>query len=232
MMRAGLLVCDHVLEKYQDIYGDYSDMFAQLFPELEWVLYDVVHGQFPDDIDACEVYFATGSRYSVYEDKPWIKRVLEFIRLIHDQQKYFVGFCFGHQLLGEAMGGKVQKASTGWCVGVHKFEIYETTNWMVPHQSTINLLMMCQDQVVTLPPNAIVLAGNAQCPNGIIQLGERMLGIQAHPEFSKAYDQFLMERRADRMGEDVVKKGVESLNKAVHREVVREWVLRFLGIIA
>ena len=218
-MRAGLLVCDHVIEKYQDKYGDYPDMFAQLFPELEWVLYDVVNEQFPDDIDACEVYFATGSRYSVYEDKPWIKQVLAFIRLIYDHQKYFVGFCFGHQLLGEAMGGKVQKAPTGWCVGVHEFEVNRTANWILPYQKEINLLMMCQDQVLKLPPNTIVLAGNAQCPNGIIQVGERMLGIQAHPEFSKAYDQFLVEWRADRMGSEVVREALNSLEKEVHREV-------------
>lgn len=229
-MKAGLLICDHVMEKYQDSYGDYPDMFARLFPELEWVYYDVVNGQFPEGLAACEVYFATGSRYSVYDDKHWIKRLLETIRLIEEEQKYFVGFCFGHQLLGEALGGKVQKAPTGWCVGVHEFEVYHSVSWMAPQQSQINLLMMCQDQMLTLPENAIVLAGNEKCPNGIIQIGERMLGIQAHPEFSKAYDQFLIRWRAEVMGEEVVKEALDSLEKDVHREVVREWVLRFLGM--
>jgi GMP synthase-like glutamine amidotransferase len=231
MMRAGLLVCDHVIEKYQHIYGDYPDMFAQLFPELEWVLYDVVNGQFPDDIDDCEVYFATGSRYSVYDDEPWITQLLETIRLIREKGKYFVGFCFGHQALGQALGGKVQKAPTGWCVGVHEFALHHVANWMVPQQSTINLLMMCRDQVLEWPPEAIVLAGNEKCPIGMMQIGGRMLGIQAHPEFSKAYDQFLIQRRAEMMGAEVVKAGIESLEKTVHREVLRVWVLQFLGVV-
>lgn len=38
-MKAGLLVCDHVKSRYQEQFGDYTDMFVQLFPELSWTFY-------------------------------------------------------------------------------------------------------------------------------------------------------------------------------------------------
>ncbi|MEZ4688570.1 MAG: amidotransferase [Bacteroidia bacterium] len=179
-MKAGLFICDHVAESLQDRFGDYPDMFARLFPELEWKHYEVTQGQFPQDLNECEVYFATGSRRSVYEQEDWIDELKATIRRLATTNKHFVGFCFGHQLLGEALGGRVQKSPMGWCVGVHRFDILEKARWMRPFQQQINILMMCQDQVIELPPNSVVLASGERCPVGIMQIGERMLGIQAH----------------------------------------------------
>ena len=228
-MKAGLFLCDRVAPEYIDKFGDYSDMFAQLFPEFEWTIYEVYRGVFPKNLEECDVYFASGSHHSVYEDIDWIIELKKVIRKLYEQKKYFVGFCFGHQLLGESLSGKVEKSPNGWCVGVHEFEINSKEEWMQPSLTTVNLLMMCQDQIIKLPENSTVLATSEKCPVGMIQVGEKMLGIQAHPEFSKAYDRILMEARVERMGAAVVKEGLDSLAKAVDRETVRRWVLNFLN---
>ena len=230
-MKAGLFQCDHVKENIRQQFGDYSDMFVNLFPELDWTFYDVCNGDFPRDLNECDVYFATGSHRSVYEDLDWINQMKTTIRQIAETDKYFIGFCFGHQLLGEAMGGKVRKSPKGWCVGVHEFEITQQTDWMKPFQDNLNILMMCRDQVLELPKGAKVLAGNEKCPVGIMQIGERLLGIQGHPEFSKAYDQFLMKLRIDRMGKMIVNQGLRSLEKEVHRESIRSWILNFIHYV-
>lgn len=228
-MRAGLLECDHVRVAWREAHGDYSDMFVQLFPELEWRFYDVCNGHFPDRLDECDVYFATGSHRSVYEQEAWILQLKDTIRAIAQQGKYFVGFCFGHQLLAEAMGGAVRKSPHGWCVGVHAFDVRCKEAWMQPFQGSINLLMMCQDQVLELPPAATLLAASSLCPVGMFRIGDRMLGVQGHPEYSKAYDRLLMESRAPRIGEEEVRKARRSFGQEVHQEVIKRWVLNFLG---
>lgn len=227
-MKAGLFVCDHVSNEFQSEFGDYPEMFANFLPDLDWTLYDVCNGEFPETLEECDLYMATGSRYSVYEDLDWIRKLKKVIQNIYRENKCFVGFCFGHQLIGEALGGKVEKSHHGWCVGVHEFEMAAQQPWMDPWQEQYNLAMMCQDQIVELPEGCIKLAGNNICPNGLIQLGNKILGIQAHPEFTIEYDRVLIEARKDRIGVEIAKKGLGSLMMPLDQNLMREWIQGFI----
>lgn len=227
-MTIGLLLCDHVRLPYLHVYGDYPAMFMDFLPDCDFIVYDITHGQYPQSVDECTVWMTSGSVYSVYDDVLWIHWLADFVRRISESQSKFVGVCFGHQMLGHALGGKVEKAKSGWCIGVHSFDIIKTKSWIAPQQDQINVLMMCQDQIVSLPPEAEVLASTDCCPNAIIQIGQNILGIQGHPEFPKEYDEDLMLARIERMGEDLVKKGVESLNHQVHTALLRDWIMNFI----
>lgn len=226
--KIGLLICDHVLKPYVHINGSYPEMFRKLLPKLEMVDYFVCDGQFPDSIDACDGYLASGSKYSVYEEVDWIIQLKEFVSQLDQAKKKFVGVCFGYQLLAESTGGKVEKSAKGWCVGVHSFDMIQEKDWMREKEDPLNILMMCQDQVHKLPPDTEVLATGPTVEYAIIQKGDHMLGIQGHPEFSKAYDRKLMEDRVERMGSETVQKGLKSLEKDVHRALFSQWITDFL----
>ena len=99
---------------------------------------------------------------------------------------------------------------------------------MHPKQEAIQLLMSCQDQVKVLPPEAEVLATSTCCPIGMFRVGEKMLGIQAHPEFSKAYTRLLVESRVARIGQKEVAQAVQSLEASVDREVISNWISNFV----
>ncbi len=68
-------------------------------------------------------------------------------------------------MIGAALGGVVKKAETGWCIGVHEFEILKHEPRMIPWLQNANLLIMCQDQVVELPPDTTILALEIIRPN-------------------------------------------------------------------
>jgi GMP synthase-like glutamine amidotransferase len=227
-MKAALLICDHTDPKARKIFGDYPDMFMNLFPEFDWHSYDCINGEFPEELKEDTIYFVPGSRHSAYEDLPWINQLKDIIRTIYSRQNFLIGVCFGHQLIAEALGGKVERSPRGWCVGVHEFGVRETMTWMVPQREKINLLMMCQDQVSVLPKGAKVLAGNTKCPVGMYQIDDCVLTVQAHPEFPIAYNRMLMEDRTLRIGEKTAKEGLESLDLPVDKEVFRAWVLQFI----
>jgi GMP synthase-like glutamine amidotransferase len=228
-MKIGLLECDHVMPELRQFGGDYRDMFPALLPTLEFVPYDVCMGQFPAGVDDCEAWLCTGSRYSVYDGEGWIQELKDFVRELHRSEKKFVGICFGHQLLGEALGGRVRKSERGWCVGVHTFSALQVEDWMAPPLDSLNLLMSCQDQVVVLPEGATLLASAPDCEVGMFRVGSHMLGIQAHPEFPLAYARALMEMRLSRIGEETVQRSRATFGLPVHAPAVAEWMLQFLN---
>jgi len=230
-MKVGLLLCDHVRPEFREEFEDYPAIFQRAWPSFDFEVFAVCDGQFPASVDICDAYIATGSSYSVYEEIDWIIQLQQLIRDIHQSEKYYLGVCFGHQLLAEALGGQVKKAQSGWSIGVQTFTISQKEAWMEPFQAELNLLMMCQDQVHVLPPNATVLASTPACPVGIFRVGNRMLGVQAHPEFSKAYDRLLMETRIDRIGAATVAKAIESLSLPLDATRFIQWTVRFLSTV-
>lgn len=226
-MKLGLLQCDHSADSVRPIAGDYDDMFANWLP-AEWRVYDLTIGEQPGILDECDAYVATGSKASVYDDEPWIHQFAALTRRIRAEEKPFLGVCFGHQMMGHALGGRVAKSPNGWGVGVHTFEITKTEPWMQPSANSINLLMSCQDQVLELPPGAEVLAGNAHCPVGLFRVG-RMLGIQGHPEFSPAYAKALLRPRRERIGPDTVDAALATLNRPLDAALIAGWVRAFFA---
>ncbi|HEV7380414.1 MAG TPA: amidotransferase [Dyadobacter sp.] len=232
-MKVGLLECDHVREELVHIAGDYRQIFPALFlqvaPDWEFHFYDVCNGHFPESVDDCDVYICTGSKSSIYDNEPWIEKLKDFVRQISKSHSAFVGVCFGHQLLGEALGGKVKKSARGWCVGIHTLKLLEEESWMQPCQGELNLLMMCQDQVLQLPPDSKLLASADDCPNAMFLVGDKMLGIQAHPEFSRQYNKGLMELRVERIGAEKVQQGIASLDQHSDELIFAEWVHKFVA---
>ena len=229
-MKIGLLECDHVRQEFQHIAGDYRAMFPALFKKftLDWVFYDVINGQFPASVHECDAYICTGSRFSVYDPEPWIDRLKTFVQALKKAQRPFVGVCFGHQLLAEALGGKVEKAAVGWCVGSHEFQIVSHETWMQPPQASVYLLMMCQDQVQQLPEGAKVLAATAECPVAIMQIADFMLGIQAHPEFTTDYEAALINARTERIGQKKAEATLQTLTQKTDNELVANWIMDFV----
>ena len=231
-MKIGLLECDHILERFRHIAGDYRDMFAALFashaPQISLQPFDVCNGEFPSSLDACDAYLTTGSRFSAYDDIDWIQALKNFTRRIHEAKKPFVGVCFGHQMMAEALGGRVARAETGWGVGARGVEIIRRELWMRPEQSRCALQYMHQDQVELLPEDGVVIGRSDHCPVAMFRVGDSMLGIQAHPEFPKAYSEALLLDRVERIGEERVKAALPSLSQPTDEPVVAKWIVKFL----
>jgi GMP synthase-like glutamine amidotransferase len=231
-IRIGLLEADHVSDRYLAIAGDYRDMFeamvAAVDPEAVLVPYDVQRGELPDSPGACDAWLCTGSSASVYDDEPWIADLAELVRSIRDDGSPFVGICFGHQLLAHALGGRTERAGSGWGAGALPLEVKEPAAWMEPPLREVTLLYSHQDQVAALPADGRVLAAARHCPVAMLSVGSDMLGIQAHPEFATPYLRALLEDRVDRIGEAGTAAALASLDRPTDERVVARWILAFL----
>ena len=135
-MRIGLLNCGNVQSDLIHIAGEYADMFKKLFDgfktRIELIIYDITRNQYPSSLDEVEAYISTGSKYSVYDNREWIKQFSEFVINLYRHKKKFVGICFGHQMIAHALGGRTSKSERGWGVGLKKVRIIKNMTWMEP----------------------------------------------------------------------------------------------------
>ena len=231
-MHIGLLGCDDAPDRLKHIAGGYRDMFEKLLapqiPDLELTWFDVVRGELPKSTDACDAYVCTGSRYSVYEDRDWIEKLKAFVRRLQEDRKPFVGICFGHQVLAEALGGEVRQAAQGWGVGILGMRITHPEPWMQPPTADAKLEYMHADQVQKLPPDSIVLAEAPHCPVAMFRVGDTMLGIEGHPEFPARYVEALVLARKERIGEARANAALASLSEKADDDIVARWIANFI----
>jgi len=231
-MKLGILKTDAVRPEWVPEFGEYPDMFMALLgrldPSIEFRVYDVEEGQYPDSIDEVDAYLITGSKSSVYDDKPWIRTLMDFVRELHRRRKKLVGICFGHQLVAQALGGKVEKSSKGWGMGLHTHSFSTLPAWHDRAAPDFDILVSHQDQVVQNAAGAEVLAGSEFCENAVFQIGEHILTFQGHPEFVPGYSREIMAFRREAIGEPVYQSGMASLGQEPESERIGHWILNFL----
>ena len=56
-------------------------------------------------------FLIPGSASSAYDEDPWIAKLCEVIRDLRRDKRQVVGVCFGHQVIAQALGGKVGRAT-------------------------------------------------------------------------------------------------------------------------
>ena len=232
MMKLGILICDEVQEQLQPEFGDYPVMFSELLKrvdeQLEIVFYSAIDHDLPANINACDFYMTTGSRWGANDDLLWIRELEDFIRALYDAGIGFAGICFGHQLIAKALGGRVEKSPKGWGIGISLTDVNETQSWMTAGKSKIALVVSHQDQISELPSKAVVLSGNDFCPYSMIQVGHNFLGVQGHPEFSRQYSFALMDSRRDRISATVIETASATLSHEADDVLVMQWIIKFL----
>ncbi|HEY9234871.1 MULTISPECIES: glutamine amidotransferase-related protein [Phenylobacterium] len=229
-MKLGILETGAPPEDIRGRFGGYPGMFRKLLGEqaYDYAVFDVQAGRMPQGADACGAYVVTGSSAGVYDPEPWIEPLMDFLREAKGKLP-LVGVCFGHQIMAQAFGGKVIKSPKGWGVGLHRYRLSETRDWM-DSAEPIAIPASHQDQVVELAPGARAIGGSEFCPNGMIDYGEaRAISIQLHPEFEPAYAKALIEnRRGTRYTDEEADRAVMSYEQPDDRLRVGAWLQRFI----
>ena len=221
-MKIGILQTGHAPDEVLDSLGDYQTMFQKLLDGhgFDFVTYSVVDMDFPSGPEAADGWLITGSKHGAYEDHPFIPPLEELIRSIHADGRPMLGICFGHQIIAQAMGGKVAKFDGGWAVGRTEYDYKDRT---------IILNAWHQDQVIERPDGAKVIASNDFCENAALVYGDKIWTIQPHPEFgAKMIDALVTYRGPGKVPDDILNHARYTLSAPTQRADIATEMAAFL----
>ncbi len=181
-MKKKILVFKHMPSQNPGIFRDFAEAQGVKFIEI-----DLHAGDRIPDLKDFDGLWVMGGSMNVWEEEkyPWLIAEKQAIRhAVNELNMPFLGICLGHQLLAEAMGGKVDKAKN-YEVGLFKVSptiqgldhqllhsIPTPSNWVNVHLA----------EVVQPPQNAVILATSKHCDNHIMQMGKNAYSCQFHPE--------------------------------------------------
>jgi GMP synthase (glutamine-hydrolysing) len=124
----------------------------------------------------------TGSASSVTERAPWMLRTEALLRREVEKGTSVFGVCFGHQILAQALGGRVDKNPRGREIGSVKLEVLDPDATLFDDARDISVNATHVDTVVELPPGASVLARTALDQHAVLRFAPRAYSVQFHPE--------------------------------------------------
>jgi GMP synthase-like glutamine amidotransferase len=220
-MRIGILQTGLAPDALAADMGDYPDMFARLLAGhgFTFQTWRVVDMEFPENVHDADGWLLTGSRHGAYEDHPFIPPLEDFIRRAYAAAVPMVGVCFGHQIIAQALGGKVERYAGGWAVGATDYEF---------GTEKLTLNSWHRDQVTVVPADAQVVASNDFCENAALVYNDRAFTVQAHPEFRPEFVDGLMQTRGKGLvPDDLMAKATARLTAPLDDHAIANRIAEF-----
>lgn len=170
-------VIRHVM--FEDL-GSFANVLQSLNYQIEYL--DSGVDKLSDSCDA-DWLIVLGGPIGVNDvhDFPYLTDEINLIKKYIIADKPVLGICLGSQLLATALGAQVEKNSQielGWS----KLTLRNLdANDCFQHLSEVEVLHWHGD-TFKLPANAILKASTPICSNQAFTLGNKIMGLQFHPE--------------------------------------------------
>jgi len=183
---------DFIINKYGDYGQQYLRMLREGELEEDWDIYRGFEGQLPDDetVSKYDALIFTGSKKDAYRTDDWLLRLRAIIEAAHARKQKILGICFGAQLVATALGGKVAPSNSGMQMGAVECTLVGDDPLLpslIGEGSRYAIHEIHRDEIQALPCGARLLASSTLCPVEAFAMGDNLLALQGHPEFSKDF---------------------------------------------
>jgi GMP synthase-like glutamine amidotransferase len=184
MMR--ILVLQHLDVEHPGIFRELWDAKGH-----EWTSVELDEGEPIPDLGGYDLLVAMGAPIDVWQEKqyPWLVAEKAAIRhWVRELGRPFIGICFGHQLLADALGGEVSLMVRPE-VGLTDVDLTPAgldDPLLSGFRPTILTMQWHGAEVSRLPEGATILASNATCPVQAFRWGKHAYGFQYHLEITSS----------------------------------------------
>lgn len=134
-------------------------------------------------LDGIDLLIIMGGPMSVNDEEqlPWLVSEKALVRQAVSQGSAILGICLGAQMIASALGARIYPnhcREIGW-FPVTSVAPAATDAFPFPAEA---MVLHWHGETFDLPSGAIQLARSAGCEHQAFQLGERVIGLQFHPE--------------------------------------------------
>jgi GMP synthase (glutamine-hydrolysing) len=153
----------------------------------------------PDPTELAGVV-VTGSAAMVSEREAWSERAGQWLAAAVGAGTPVLGICYGHQLLAQALGGRVGRNPRGREIGTVRLSLLPEARGdpllgALGAQAAVHETHV--ECVLELPAGARRLAESELDPVQAYAVGERTWGVQFHPEFDAEVMRSYLDGRRD-----------------------------------
>lgn len=199
--------------------------------EHAWQVVDLRHKAPLPEVEALDGVIVSGSPSRIAEPEPWIERGLSYLRELASRGTPTLGICFGHQMLGAALGGQVAPNPRGREIGTVRLAVAETNPLVMPGDAVwVNASHL--DSVTELPAGAQSVGRTELERNAVVRFGPSTWGVQFHPEIDGAIMRcYIRERRNALLDEGIEAEALENAaaDAPSGRAVIPNFVRNLLG---
>jgi len=168
---------------------EHPGIFRQFLTEdgHSWDTVELDKGEPLPLLDEYDGLWVLGGPMDVWQEKehPWLKPEKELIRdAVENRGMPYLGLCLGHQLLAEALGGRVEKSKVPE-IGVFDVQITEAGATGVLFDGMPELFPCLQwhsAEISVMPAGGICLATSPDCAVQAMKWGPRAYSLQFHIE--------------------------------------------------
>ena len=177
-----ILVFQHLAIEHP---GVFRDFLAE--DGIAWDAVELGEGGEIPPFEGYDALWVMGGPQDTWQEEefPWLTPEKQAIRRwLEETTKPVFGLCLGHQLLAEALGGKVGPAPDPE-VGLYSVEMTEAgknSPFLKGMPETTECLQWHGASVLEVPPSVDVLMQSPLCPINAIGFEKRAIGIQYHVE--------------------------------------------------
>lgn len=211
MKRVLLVKAGDAAESVTLAVGDYDRWFLETIGPGHRVDRVLAHwGQRLPRPRGYDAVLMTGSPRSVTEPTEWMRRAADWLLEAGAQRVPALGVCFGHQLLGFALGARVVRNPLGREIGTVSVRLTAAGREDplfagLPEELTVQATH--EDVVERVPAGAVALARNALCSVQALAFGRHLRGVQFHPELQPSAMASVIRARASPLEAEWVARG-------------------------
>ena len=176
---------------FQHIAVEHPGIFRNFLKEdgVEWDAIELDEGEEIPNLDLYDALWVMGGPMDVWEVKkyPWLVDEKAAIReAVIDRKLPYLGFCLGHQLLADALGGQVGMSNTPE-IGVLNIQLTqqgEQHDFLHSLPTSLKCLQWHSAEVQSTPKNAQILASTEDCKVQAMAIDKHALSVQFHIEIT------------------------------------------------